>query len=166
MIVRNGDSGKVIQVLGEISSPISDIQFNASGKEFVTASVDGIVSIRSGYGNRGKLLRIKACWSTAYTASFSLSGTQIVVACGNRSTAVFDAQTGQPLTTLNIPEGAVVSAEFSRTGNSVVTAADDRGHRRGANLEFPRGTRLVARAQEGSEDLRLSGHHSADPGSG
>ena len=88
-----------VRVLGTPGPPISDIEFNKSGSEFVTASESGVVTVWAARDDR-PLRSIDACPSPN-TASFSPDGSKIVVACGDGSAPVFAAATGRQLTVLS-----------------------------------------------------------------
>jgi WD40 repeat protein len=118
----NAATGHKIRPLGTPGPAIKDVEFNRSGSEFATTSEDGFVTIWATRGYR-QLLSINACPSPN-TASFSPGGSKIVVGCGDGSTPVFNAATGQQLTVLQaVNAGTVIgSAAFSPDGTSIVTA--------------------------------------------
>jgi WD40 repeat protein len=86
-------------------------------------------------------------------ASFSPSGSKIVVACGDGSAPVFDAHTGKLLTVLPAASaGSVSSASFSPDGNRIVTSIDagDTGGMQiwNSKLSNPQSSVLMQLAQE------------------
>ena len=114
----NAANGHQIRpALGAPGPAITDVQYNRSGSEFVTASSAGVVTIWNAHDYR-PLLAIDAC-PTPNTASFSPKGSKVVVGCGNGSAPVFDARTGNQLTVLP-GTGLVNSAAFSPDGKSIV----------------------------------------------
>jgi WD40 repeat protein len=116
-------TGRKVRVLGPPGPRISDVEFNKSGSEFVTASASGVVTVWAARDGR-PLHWIDACPSPN-TASFSPDGSKIVVACGDGSAPVFAVVTGRQLTVLSAASaGTVSSAAFSPDGKTIVTAVD------------------------------------------
>jgi WD40 repeat protein len=113
------------RLLGMPGPPITDIEFNKTGSEFVTASLGGTLTVWAVPGDRP--FSFEACPAPG-TAAPSPDGSKIVVACGDGSALVFDAATGKQLTVLPATTGGTVSsAGFSFDGNSIITVVDSEG---------------------------------------
>jgi WD40 repeat protein len=124
--VWNAATGHMTGVLGKPGPAVNDVEFNASGSQFVTATDGGVVTLWDARHDR-QVRSISACPSPS-TASFSSDERKIVVACGDGSAPVFDAATGELLTVLKGAEvGEVNSAAFSPDGKSIVTTWDGDG---------------------------------------
>jgi len=149
--VWDAATGHRLRVAGAPGPYIDYVQFNQTGSEFVTASNSGVVTVWSARDYR-RLRSIDACPSPN-TASFSPSGSKIVVACGDGSAPVFDAHTGKLLTVLPAASaGSVSSASFSPDGNRIVTSIDagDTGGVQiwNSTLSNPQSSVLMRLAQE------------------
>ena len=124
--VWNAATGHMTRVLGKPGPAVNDVEFNASGSQFVTATDAGVVTLWDARNDRPVRL-ISACPSPS-TASFSPDGRKIVVACGDGSAPVFDAASSELLTVLEGAKvGEVNSAAFAPDGRSIVTAWDADG---------------------------------------
>jgi WD40 repeat protein len=115
-----------LRLLGTGGPWISDVEFNKSGSEFVAVSGGGTVTVWAAPAD-WRLSSFQACPSPN-AASPSPDGSKIVVACGDGSALVFDAATGQQLTTLPATStGAASSVGFSPDGKSIITAVNAEG---------------------------------------
>ena len=114
--VWNAATGSRIRVLGTKGPGIGDVQFDRTGRYFVTTAYDGFVTIWSAGDQR--LYSFWACPSPS-TASLSPGGGDVVVACSGGSIRVFTAA-GQEMMAMSDP-GVANSAAFSPNGNSIVT---------------------------------------------
>ena len=97
--VWNAATGREIRVLGTKGALINDVQFDSTGKYFVTASDNGFVTIWSAGGQQ--LNSFRAC-PNPDTASLSPGGGDVVVACSGGSVTVFTAA-GQEMTAMSDP---------------------------------------------------------------
>jgi WD40 repeat protein len=125
--IWSGLTGRSLGTIGTAGgASITDLEFNLTGTELVTAAADGMVTVRSQSHPKQRPLRISAC-PTPRSASFSPHGNQIVVACGDGSIPIFDARTGVHLVDLKSAyDGAINDAAFSPDGKSVVAAFGNR----------------------------------------
>ena len=114
--VWNAATGREIRVLGTKGAGITDVQFDSTGKYFVTASDNGFVTTWSAGGQQ--LNSFRAC-PNPDTASLSPGGGDVVVACSGGSVTVFTAA-GQQMTVMSDP-GIANSAALSPDGKSIVT---------------------------------------------
>lgn len=123
--VWDAATGDRLPLLGKPGPQITDIEFDRSGGEFVTASADGTVTVWTVPGGR-PLITFSACPSPN-TAAPSPDGRKIVVACGNGTALVF-GDSGQQLTALPATiSGTVATAGFSPDGKNIITVADSEG---------------------------------------
>ena len=98
-------------------------RFGDSGSEFVTTSGSGTVAIWNAHGRKPRN-SISACPSPG-TASFSPDSSKIVVACGDGTVRVFDADSGRTLTVIHpVTGGSVNQAAFSPDGQSIALAVE------------------------------------------
>jgi WD40 repeat protein len=115
--------GNRTRMLGSPAPALNSIGYDKIGNEFVTAAESGAVTVWAAPGNR-PVRTIDAC-SSPEMAALSPDGLKVVVACGDGSVPVYDADTGQRLTELPAAiEGGVVFAAFSSDGKSIVTTVD------------------------------------------
>jgi WD40 repeat protein len=136
--VWNTATGRKIRVLGTKGPGINDVQFDRTGKYFVTASDNGFVTIWSAGDQR--LNSFRACPSPN-TAALSPGGGDVVVACSGGSVPVFTAA-GHEMTVMSDP-GIANSAAFSPNGTSIVTTfgIDQTGGVRVWNAELANSSR-------------------------
>ena len=114
--VWNAATGKYGGVLGAVGPGIQDVQFDNSGKYFVTASDAGAITIWSADDQRVSSFR--ACPSPS-SASLSPDGMYVAVACSGGLVPVYSAA-GQALAVIADP-GIASSAAFSPDGQSIIT---------------------------------------------
>jgi WD40 repeat protein len=115
--VWNAATGKYGGVLGAVGPGIKDVQFDNSGKYFVTASDAGAIAIWS--ADDQLVSSFRACPSPS-SASLSPGGRYVAVACSGGLVPVYSAA-GQELAVIADP-GIASSAAFSPDGQSIITA--------------------------------------------
>ena len=112
------------RMLGTPGAALTDIAFSQSGSEFVTVSTAGVVTVWNTNGARAIQSIKNACPAPA-SAAFNPSGSMIVVGCGDGTVRVFDVASGQSLVVLQATTaGAVVFADFSPDGNSIIASVN------------------------------------------
>jgi WD40 repeat protein len=140
------------RVLGESGVPIMDAEYDSRGREFVTVTEDGSVTLWD--ARDGRQLRHFGTCQVPYRASLSPGDREVAVTCEDGSVSVYDAATGQLLTKLPAINGEVNwAASFSPDGKSIITDVDY-GHSAGgvqiwnselANSSLPAVERLARR---------------------
>jgi WD40 repeat protein len=88
-----------------------------------------------------------------WSASFSPDGTRIVTASSDHTAQLWDAATGEELTTLRGHEGPVWSASFSPDGTRIVTASRDRTARLWDTTNGQEATRIALDAAVNAVDM-------------
>lgn len=114
--VWDARTGKYARVLGNLGPGIEDVQFDRTGRDFVTASDAGVITIWS--ADDQLVSSFLSCPSPS-SASLSPGGRYVAVACSGGLVPVY-SQPGQELTAISDP-GIVSSVTFSPNGQSIIT---------------------------------------------
>ena len=114
--VWDARTGKYARVLGHLGPGIEDVQFDRTGRDFVTASDAGVITIWS--ADDQPVSSFLACPSPS-SASLSPDGRYAAVACSGGLVPVY-SQSGQELTAMSDP-GIVSSVAFSPNGQGILT---------------------------------------------
>jgi WD40 repeat protein len=114
--VWDARTGRYTQVLGNLGPGIEDVQFDRMGRDFVTASDAGVITIWS--ADDQLVSSFLACPSPS-SASLSPGGRYVAVACSGGLVPVY-SQAGQELTAMSDP-GIVSSVAFSPNGQGIIT---------------------------------------------
>lgn len=117
-------SGRLIRRMAGHTREVTSVSFSPDGRTLVSAGVDGTARIRlTDSGNAPVLLSHVAA---LHSAEYSPDGTRIVAAAADQLALIWDAATGQLITSLRGHSDEVMAASFSPNGHLIATAGKDK----------------------------------------
>jgi WD40 repeat protein len=124
LVLRNGETGRVIAAIAAHSRAVSRAVFNAAGDRLLSTSHDGSAKIWDAQSG-AILATLSGHEKPVVDGAFSPAGDFIATASEDGTLRLWDAK-GEPKSVMRGHEGAVRRLSFSGDGRRIVTVSDDR----------------------------------------